>query len=129
MNPRTKIERENNMKTKSAFISAIFIALAAFQLAIPGNAAPPTITMQGWVTNTACDARAMKADKAACMRKCNETGQLQFVDDAKRQVWDITNPKKLSGFTSSRVTLQAVADSEHKKLEVVSVKKLPASAH
>ena len=116
------------MKVKFALISAFFISLAALQFAIPANTAPATITMQGWVTNTACDARAMKADKAACMRKCNETGQLQFVDDTKRQVWDITNPKKLRGFTSSRVTLQAVADSEHKKLEVVSVKKL-AAAH
>lgn len=106
---------------KRLFLSSIFIFAV-----IAAHAAATTTTkttMQGWVTNTACDARAMKADAAACMRKCKEKGQVQFVDDAKHQVWDVSNPKKLAAFTSTHVRLVAVTDAAGKKLEVVSVKK------
>jgi hypothetical protein len=69
----------------------------------------------------------MKADAAACMRKCNEKGQVQFVDDAQHKVWDVSNPQKLHGFFSSHVTLEALPDAAAKKLEVLSVKKSPES--
>lgn len=95
-------------------------------LGLPGFAASPT-QVTGYVTNKACDARAMKADAAACMRKCKEQGQVQFVDDAQNKVWDITNAAKVADFSGERVTVTANFDDAKKTVEILTAKRLAAA--
>jgi hypothetical protein len=93
--------------------------LAAGMFAYAKDAA---VTMTGYVTNKACDPVAMKADAAACMKKCRENGGAQFVDDAKNEVWTIANGDKIAGLEGKHVSLTATVDAAKKTITVVTVK-------
>ena len=55
------------------------------------------------------------------MRKCREQGNVQFIDEAEKKVWDVSNADQLAGFETKRVTLKAELDAEHHTLRVLSV--------
>ncbi len=105
------------MHRKFVFLS--FLILTAASVLAAG---PTQVT--GYITNKACDARAMKADAEACMRKCKEQGQVQFVDDAQNKVWDISNAEKVAQFTGEKVQVTANFDAAKKTVEILSAKKL-----
>ena len=96
-------------------------ALLILTLALPLAASPKPEKMTGYVTNKACDPRAMKADPDACMKKCRENGGAQFVDDAKNEVWTIANGDKIAGLEGKHVTVTANVDAAKKTLEIVTV--------
>src|ERR1043165_2188760 len=98
------------------------ITLALFSLTLLAMAeASDAVKVGGYVTNKACDARAMKADPDACMRKCRQNGEVQFVDDKELRVWDVTNAAKLATLEGKHVSVTAKFDVQKKTMEVVSV--------
>jgi hypothetical protein len=97
----------------------LLISLLALPLAATNP--PKAQTMTGYVTNKACDPRAMKADPDACMKKCRENGGAQFVEDVKNEVWTISNGEKIAGLEGRHVSITANVNAGEKKLEVVTV--------
>jgi hypothetical protein len=97
------------------------LLIAALALPLGATETPKAQTMTGYVTNKACDPVAMKADAAACMKKCRENGGAQFVDDAKNEVWTIANGEKIAGLEGKHVSLTATVDAAKKTITVVTV--------
>ncbi len=99
----------------------VIMLSAVLALPLAATPTPKAEKMTGYVTNKACDPVAMKADAAACMKKCRENGGAQFVDDAKNEVWTIANGEKIAGLEGKHVSLTATVDAAKKTITVVTV--------
>jgi hypothetical protein len=76
------------------------------------SASDKFVTMTGWVHDSACAAKGLKAE-AGCVRKCIAGGQkLVFVDDAEKKVYEVANPKELMNYAGEHIQLKSTLNKD-----------------
>jgi len=112
---------KSQISTMNRFFCAV-LATGAF-LAVSAHAADST-PMKGWIADKMCAAKHAGSGKA-CAKKCIEGGAAPvFVDDVKKQVWDIDNPESIKGFYGDHVSIMATADAAKKSVHIDSASAL-----
>ncbi|HEY1984990.1 MAG TPA: hypothetical protein VGG85_06250 [Terracidiphilus sp.] len=100
-------------------IVALFVVGLSFA-AVTSRAADST-KINGWISDSMCGAKHAGTG-AACVKKCVEGGMKPvFVDEAKKQVWEIDNPDAVKQFYGDKVTIAATADAEKKSVHIDSI--------
>jgi hypothetical protein len=63
-------------------------------------------SMTGWVHDSACAAKGLKA-QPGCVKKCIAGGEkLVFVDDAQKKVYQVANPKELTNYEGEHIQIR-----------------------
>src|SRR6266545_1936564 len=86
-------------------------------------------SMTGWVHDSACAAKGLKAE-AGCVRKCVAGGEkLVFVDDVENKVYQIANPKELMNYAGEHVQVKwtLTKDGALKIKDAVGIMESPSS--
>jgi hypothetical protein len=93
------------------------------------SASDKFVTMTGWVHDSACAAKGLKAE-AGCVRKCIAGGEkLVFVDDAEKKVYQVANPKELMNYAGEHIQVKSTLtkDGAIKIKDAVGVMDSPSS--
>lgn len=89
------------------FAGAVLLATS-----VMASASDKYLTMTGWVHDSACAAKGLKAE-AGCVRKCVARGEkLVFVDDAENKIYQIANPKDLLNYAGEHVQVKSTLTKE-----------------
>ena len=71
------------------------------------SASDKFVTMTGWVHDSACAAKGLKAEPG-CVKKCIAGGQkLVFVDDSEKKVYQVANPKELMNYAGEHIQVKS----------------------
>src|SRR3974390_2174792 len=85
---------------KKVALMAIGLMLAAIWAA----ASPPTVTFDGWISDSKCGAKGANAAHAQCAKKCVEGGEKPvLVTDKDQKVMPIDNPSAITGHEGEHV--------------------------
>jgi len=92
-----------------------------FALAAIGVRAADTGKLNGWISDSMCQAKHAGSG-AACVKKCIEGGMAPvFVDEEKKAVYKIDNPDAVKNFYGDHVTVSAKTDSDKKSVHIDSI--------
>lgn len=95
-----------------AFRFAGAVLLAGCTMAAASDKNDKYMTMTGWIHDSACAAKGLKAE-ASCVRKCVAGGEkLVFVDDAEKKVYQLANPKELLNYAGEHVQVKSTLTKE-----------------
>jgi hypothetical protein len=108
--------------------SKIAVAFAACALttftAFAVDAAPKSVKMDGWISETACGAAhaSSKGANPGCVAKCIKEGAKPvFVDDAKQNVYAIDNPDAIKDHYGHHIEFTGTADANKKTVHISKV--------
>jgi len=92
-------------------------------------AAPASVTVDGYVSDSKCGAMHTSAKPdAACVKKCIAGGgEAVFVDDKTGSVWTIDNQDAVKPHYGHHIQVSGTADPDKKTLHVDHVKMLAQS--
>jgi hypothetical protein len=92
------------------FAGAVLLATCA--MASASDKGDKYMTMTGWVHDSSCAAKGLKAEPG-CVRKCVSGGEkLVFVDDAEKKVYQLANPKDLMNYAGEHVQVKSTLTKE-----------------
>ncbi len=99
----------------------LLIALTVLLLLLAASAKDKQMT--GWITDASCASKpeAVTAEHEACAKKCASSGQLVFVSESDKKVWNVENPGFLKGLEGQRVSVTGAADNGKSMLRIKSV--------
>lgn len=84
--------------------------------------AADTTSINGWISDSMCAAKHAGTN-GACAKKCIESmgAKPVFVDEAKKEVWQIDNPDAVKGHYGEKVTISASTNADKKTVHIDSV--------
>ena len=100
----------------------ILLLVAALTVGTVVARAADSTKINGWISDSMCGAKHAGTN-GQCAKKCIEGSGAKpvFVDESKKEVWQIDNPDAVKGFYGEKVTISATADSDKKTVHVDSV--------
>ncbi|SFS16571.1 hypothetical protein SAMN05421771_2935 [Granulicella pectinivorans] len=111
------------LNTNFSKISAVLVLAACSWAAVSAIAAPPTVSINGYVTDAKCGAmHGKEGPDVACVKKCIEGGAKPvFVDDKTGSVWAIEDPEAVKGHYGHHITATGLANTEGKSIHIDKV--------
>jgi hypothetical protein len=79
-------------------------------------------SINGWISDSMCAAKHAGTN-GECAKKCIEGmgAKPVFVDEAKKDVWQIDNPDAVKGHYGEKVTISATTNSDKKTVHIDSI--------
>lgn len=79
-------------------------------------------SLNGWISDSMCGAKHAGTNMQ-CAKKCIDGmgAKPVFVDEAKKEVWQIDNPDAVKGHYGEKVTISATTDNDKKTVHVDSI--------
>lgn len=93
-----------------------FVALCVASMFVSVTFAADATTVNGWVADSKCGAKAAHDGAAECTKKCIEQGaKMVVVTDGDQKVLTVENPKQLTGHEGHHVAVtgKVTGDSIH----------------
>ena len=101
----------------------ICLALCVMFMIVGASFAGDAATVNGWVADSKCGAKAAHEGAAECTKKCIKEGaKMVVVTDADQKVLTVENPKKLEGHEGHHVAVTGKVSGD--SIHVESVKML-----
>jgi hypothetical protein len=111
------------LNTTFSKTSAALVLAAWSWAAVSAIAAPASVSINGYVTDSKCGAMHGKdGPDVACVKKCIESGAKPvFVDDKTGSVWAIEDPEAVKGHYGHHITATGTANNEGKSIHIDKV--------
>jgi hypothetical protein len=98
-----------------------FVLAAVVALGLMTVQAADSTQITGYISDSACGAKHL-GDNAACVKGCIQKGEKPvFVDEAKKQVWNIDNPDAVKNFYGDKVVVTATSDTTSMSVHIDSI--------
>ena len=102
-------------------VFSLLCCLAIVAAAKSKSASAKTSTVNGWVTDAKCGAKAARAKAESCTKKCLASGErMVFVTDKDHKVLTVDNPEALKDHAGHHVAVKGSVDSSAETIHVVS---------
>jgi hypothetical protein len=106
---------EEPVKRNLLLLAGLICMSAAF-------ASAADTSINGWISDSMCAAKHAGTG-GQCAKKCIESmgAKPVFVDEAKKEVWQIDNPDAVKGHYGEKVTISATTNADTKTVHVDSI--------
>jgi hypothetical protein len=102
-------------------VSSLLVCLAIVAAAESKSASAKASTVNGWVTDAKCGAKAASAKAEGCTKKCLAAGEkMVFVTDKDHKVLTVDNPDALKDHAGHHVAVKGSVDSSAGTIHVDS---------